>query len=205
MLIKRYYWASRTPTDLYCGQIQGDTIYLSAALFWTVYLLKFQLKRCEWCRPFLSAEDVRQRLNPCEAPTFSLKITSLYCWNGLLHNKLVLAAWMKCLQGRGRAPPLYLEGNNLNLRLQSNSSRRASRVAAAVHSDSKVGLAICVSRVLFAGLVISRWMVPVCLHRLFVYLIIMWIALVFVFLPCLWRVSFCKVFPSGVIFAVCTL
>lgn len=56
----------------------------------------------------------------------------------------------------GRALPLYLEGNNLNLCLQSNLSRRASRVATAVHSDSEVGLAICVSGVLFAGLVISR-------------------------------------------------
>lgn len=41
VLIKSYYCASRTSTDLYCGQIQGDTIYLSAALFWAVYLLKF--------------------------------------------------------------------------------------------------------------------------------------------------------------------
>lgn len=113
-------------------------------------------------------------------PTSFLKITSLYCSNDLLHNKLVLAVWMKCLQGRGRALPLCLEGNNLNLCLQSNLSRRASRVAAAVHSESEVGLAICGSGVLFAGLVISRWMVPVCSRRLFVYLIIMWTALVFV-------------------------
>lgn len=110
----------------------------------------FQQKMCESVRPSYPT------------PTSFLKITSLYCSNDLLHNKLVLAVWMKCLKGRGRALPLYLEGTNLNLCLQSNLSRRASRVAAAVHSDSEVGLAICGSAVLFAGLVISRWMVPVC-------------------------------------------